>query len=51
MTVQQLRKEIKELKEEAVKKLNKWPRKRSKEEIDALLKMYEDAGLFDDAEE
>lgn len=46
MTVQQLKKEINELKEDAVKKPNLWPRKRSKEEIEALMQKYRDAGIF-----
>jgi hypothetical protein len=50
MTVFRLKKEIKELKEAASKKPNPWPRKRPKEEIEALMKKYRAAGLFDGEE-
>lgn len=46
MSLLQIKKELKELKEAAAKKPNSWPQKRSKEELDALLQKYVDAGLW-----
>jgi hypothetical protein len=46
VTIQQIKQDIAELKEKATKKPNLWPRKRSKEEIEALLQKYRDAGYI-----
>jgi len=51
MSLQQLRKEIKELKEEAGKKPNPWPWKRTEAERQALIQKYRDMGLWDNKEE
>ncbi len=48
MSLLQIKKELKEIKETATKKPNSWPQKRSKEELDALLHKYVDAGLWDE---